>query len=54
MQRGRGRGDGSGSSIGVSNFDLYLDMEELSSVPQCCDYDGASCFVKLRKEALGM
>jgi hypothetical protein len=38
MQRRRGRGTGSGSSIGVSNFDLYFDIEEFSSVPQCCGY----------------
>ncbi len=36
--RGRGRGSGSGRGIGVSNFDLYPDNEEFSSVPQDFGY----------------
>jgi hypothetical protein len=40
MQRGKGRNNGSGSNIGISNFDMYLDIEEFSSIPQCCGYGG--------------
>jgi hypothetical protein len=38
MLKRKGRGSESGSGIGGSNFDLYPNIEEFSSVSQCCGY----------------